>query len=71
MFVVHCLSQNYSIISLNRIKLFVNMKGNVRLKIIIVFLMVAGVNCGDFIDELKSAMDKLQYTVDKITLKIS
>ena len=31
--------------------------------------MVAGVNCGDFIDELKSAMDKLQDTVDKISLE--
>ena len=45
------------------------MKGKVRLKIITVFLMVAGVNCGDFIDELKSAMDKLQDTVDKISLE--
>merc|ERR1712214_202853 len=58
------------------LKLFVNMKGRVRLKIITVFLMVAGVNCGDFIDELKSAMDKfcdkmdkLQDTVDKISLE--
>ena len=31
--------------------------------------MVAGVNCGDFIDELKSALDVLQYTVDKISLE--
>ena len=52
------------------------MKGKVRFKIITVFLMVAGVNCGDFIDELKSAldkfcnkMDKLQDTVDKISLE--
>ena len=52
------------------------MKGKERLKIITVFLLVAGVNCGDFIDELKSAldkfcnkMDKLQDTVDKISLE--
>ena len=45
------------------------MKGKERLKIITVFLLVAGVNCGDFIDELKSALDKLQDTVDKISLE--
>ena len=42
------------------------MKGKVRLKTITIFLIVAGVNC-DFLDELKSALDKLQDTVDKIS----
>ena len=41
------------------------MKGKARLKIITIFLMVAGVNCGDFLDELKSALEKLQDTVDQ------
>ena len=45
------------------------MKGKARLKIITIFLMVAGVNCGDFLDELKSALEKLQDTVDQISLE--
>ena len=44
------------------------MKGKVRLKTITIFLMVAGVNC-DFMDELKVSLDKLQDTVDKISLE--
>ena len=44
------------------------MKGKVRLKSITFFLMVAGVKC-DFIDEIKSALDKLQDSVDKISLE--
>ena len=45
------------------------MIGKVRLKTITIFLMVAGANCGDFLDELKSSLDKLQETVDKISLE--
>ena len=44
------------------------MKGKVRLKTIAIFLIIAGVNC-DFLDELKSSLDKLQDTVDKISLE--
>ena len=44
------------------------MKGKVRLKTLTIFLIVAGVNC-DFLDELKSSLDKLQDTVDKISLE--
>ena len=44
------------------------MKGKVRLKTITIFLMVAGVNC-DFMDELKVSLEKLQDTVDKISLE--
>ena len=44
------------------------MKGKVRMKIITIFLMVAGA-CGDFLDELKVSLDKLQDTVDKISLE--
>ena len=45
------------------------MKGKVRLKIIAIFLMVAGVNCADFLDELKVSLVRLQDTVDKISLE--
>ena len=45
------------------------MIGKVRLKTITIFLMVAGANCGDFLDELKSSLDKLQETLDKISLE--
>ena len=44
------------------------MKGKVRLKTITIFLIVAGVKC-DFLDELKSSLDKLQDTVDKISFE--
>ena len=44
------------------------MKGKVRLKTIIILLIVAGVKC-DFLDELKSSLDKLQDTVDKISFE--
>merc|ERR1711963_726319 len=44
------------------------MKGKVRLKTLTIFLIVAGVNC-DFLDELKSSLDKLQDTVDKISFE--
>ena len=41
------------------------MKGNVRLKSITIFLIVAGVNCNDSLDEIKVSLDKLQDTLDK------
>ena len=44
------------------------MKGKVKLKTLSIFLIVAGVNC-DFLDELKSSLDKLQDTVDKISFE--
>ena len=44
------------------------MKGKVRLKTLTIFLFVAGFNC-DFLDELKSSLDKLQDTVDKISFE--
>ena len=44
------------------------MKGKVRLKSITIFLIVAGVHCDDFLDQLKSSLEKLQNSVDKISL---
>ena len=44
------------------------MKGKVRLKTITLFLMITGA-CGDFLDELKVSLDKLQNTVDEISLE--
>ena len=44
------------------------MKGKVRLKTITLFLMITGA-CGDFLDELKVSLDKLQNTVDAISLE--
>ena len=44
------------------------MKGKVRLKTLTIFLIIAGINC-DFLDELKSSLDKLQDTVDKISFE--
>ena len=41
------------------------MKGNVRLKSITFFFIVAGVNCNDSLDEIKVSLDKLQDTLDK------
>ena len=45
------------------------MKGKVRLKTIIFFLVVVGVQCGDFIDDIKSSLNKLQETVHKISFE--
>jgi len=44
------------------------MKGKVKLKTLSIFLIVAGVNC-DFLDELMASLNKLQDTVDKISLE--
>ena len=44
------------------------MKGKVRFKTITLFLMITGA-CGDFLDELKVSLDKLQNTVDAISLE--
>ena len=44
------------------------MKGKVKLKIFTFFLVVAGLKC-DFLDEVKELLDKLQSTVDKISLE--
>ena len=44
------------------------MKGKVRLKSMTIFLIVAGVHCDDFLDQLKSSFEKLQNSVDKISL---
>ena len=44
------------------------MKGKVKLKIFTFFLLVAGLKC-DFLDEVKELLDKLQSTVDKISLE--
>ena len=45
------------------------MKGKVSLKIITIFLTVAGTKCADFLDELKSSLEKQQVTFENITLE--
>merc|ERR1712131_473731 len=70
---VFCSIQSLEYINFNRIGLkyiFVEMKGKVRFKTITLFLMITGA-CGDFLDELKVSLDKLQNTVDAISLEQS